>query len=566
MADKIVMPQLGESIAEGTIVKWLKQPGDAVKKDENVLVISTDKVEAEIPAPATGVLLSIDVVEGTTVNVGTVLGYVGAAGEAAVKAPAAAPAPAAAAPAPVKAAPAPAPAAAPAASGSVDGATKVIMPQLGESIAEGTIVKWLKQPGDSVKKDENILVISTDKVEAEIPAPITGTLVNIAVVEGTTVAVGTVLGYVGAAGAAVVATAAPVAAAPVAAAPVVAAAAPMTAVAERVAPSSSDARFVSPLVRKIAADTGVSDAELAALPGTGNNGRVTKIDLQRYVEDKKAGRVAAPVAAAPVAAPVARAPVAAPTAATPAAAKPAGITFAAGQREVVKPASPMRKVIMQNMVASKQTSAHVHTFFDIDFTAVDRIRRAHKTRFEAEEGVKLTYTVFLASAIAQCLRRHPYLNAEIRGTDLVFKGDVHLGMAVSIDTPEPGLMVPVIKNADQLNLRGLAHTITDLATRVRSRKIKPDEISGSTFTITNPGNYGAIIGTPVINQPNLAIFGVGRIQKEVVVREVDGMDTLAIRPMGVVSLGFDHRLIDGATADLFMADVKKTIETWDIAP
>ena len=272
MADKIVMPQLGESIAEGTIVKWLKQPGDAVKKDENVLVISTDKVEAEIPAPATGVLLSIDVVEGTTVNVGTVLGYVGAAGEAAVKAPAAAPAPAAAAPAPVKAAPAPAPAAAPAASGSVDGATKVIMPQLGESIAEGTIVKWLKQPGDSVKKDENILVISTDKVEAEIPAPITGTLVNIAVVEGTTVAVGTVLGYVGAAGAAVVATAAPVAAAPVAAAPVVAAAAPMTAVAERVAPSSSDARFVSPLVRKIAADTGVSDAELAALPEVDGHG------------------------------------------------------------------------------------------------------------------------------------------------------------------------------------------------------------------------------------------------------------------------------------------------------
>jgi len=572
MADKIVMPQLGESIAEGTIVKWLKQPGDAVKKDENVLVISTDKVEAEIPAPATGVLLSIDVVEGTTVNVGTVLGYVGAAGEAAAKAPAAAPAaaaPAKAAPPPAAPAAAPAPAApAPVASGSVDGATKVIMPQLGESIAEGTIVKWLKQPGDSVKKDENILVISTDKVEAEIPAPISGTLVNIAVPEGTTVAVGTVLGYVGAAGAAVVTAAAAPAAAAAAPAAVVApaAAAPMTVSADRVAPSSSDGRFVSPLVRKIAADTGVSDAELAGLPGTGNNGRVTKKDLQSYVDDKKAGRVAAPVAAAPVAAaPAPRAPVAAPAAA-PAAPKAPGITFAAGQREVIKPASPMRKVIMQNMVASKQTSAHVHTFFDIDFSAVDRVRRAHKTRFEAEEGVKLTYTVFIAAAIAQCLRRHPYLNAEIRGTDLVFKGDVHLGMAVSIETPEPGLMVPVIKNADQLNLRGLAHTITDLATRVRSRKIKPDEISGSTFTITNPGNYGAIIGTPVINQPNLAIFGVGRIQKEVVVREVDGLDSLAIRPMGVVSLGFDHRLIDGATADMFMADVKKTLETWDVAP
>jgi pyruvate dehydrogenase E2 component (dihydrolipoamide acetyltransferase) len=580
MADKIVMPQLGESIAEGTIVKWLKQPGDVVKKDENVLLISTDKVEAEIPSPAAGVLLSIDVKEGTTVAVGTVLGFVGAAGEAKVStpapAPAAAPAPAKATPAPA-AAPAPAPAAAPASSSAgLGAATKVVMPQLGESIAEGTIVKWLKKPGDAVKKDENILLISTDKVEAEIPAPTSGTLVSIAVNEGQTVAVGTVLGYVGAAGAAVVAApaAAPAPApapapassssSPAVAAPPVAVAAPMAA---RVAPSTSDARFVSPLVRKIAADHVISDAELSSLPGTGNNGRVTKKDLQQYVDDKAAGKVATPVAA-PIAAPAA-APVAAPVAAAAQAPRPAptsSVSFAAGEREVVKPASPMRKVIMQNMVNSKQTSAHVHTFFDVDYSAVDRVRRAHKARFEAEEGVKLTYTVFLAAAIAQALRRHPYLNAEIRGTDIVFKKDVHLGMAVAIDTPEPGLMVPVIKHADQMNLRGLAHTITDLATRVRTRKIKPDEISGSTFTITNPGNYGAIIGTPVINQPNLAIFGVGRIQKEVVVREVDGMDTLAIRPMGVVSLGFDHRLIDGATADSFMADVKKTLETWDTAP
>jgi 2-oxoglutarate dehydrogenase E2 component (dihydrolipoamide succinyltransferase) len=584
MADKIVMPQLGESIAEGTIVKWLKQPGDAVKKDENILLISTDKVEAEIPAPASGVLLSIDVQEGATVAVGTVLGFVGAAGEATAKASAAAPAPA---PTPAPAsppAPAPAPAATSAAAPAADvgSATKVVMPQLGESIAEGTIVKWLKKPGDAVKKDENILLISTDKVEAEIPAPTSGTLVSIAVDEGQTVAVGTVLGYVGAAGAAVVPApaAAPAAPAPVPVAAPVVPAAPVVAaapVAARQAPSSSDARFVSPLVRKIAADHGIGDAELSALPGTGNNGRVTKKDLLQYVEDKKAGKVAAPVAAAPIAAaPVAAAPIAAaPVAAAPAPAATApraapmttpAISFAAGERETVKAASPMRKVIMQNMVNSKQTSAHVHTFFDVDYSAVDRIRKAHKARFEAEEGVKLTYTVFLAAAIAQALRRHPYINAEIRGTDIVFKKDVHLGMAVAIDTPEPGLMVPVIKHADQMNLRGLAHTITDLALRVRTRKIKPDEISGSTFTITNPGNYGAIIGTPVINQPNLAIFGVGRIQKEVVVREVDGMDTLAIRPMGVVSLGFDHRLIDGATADAFMADVKKTLETWDVSP
>ena len=244
----------------------------------------------------------------------------------------------------------------------------------------------------------------------------------------------------------------------------------------------------------------------------------------------------------------------------------ATVSFAAGERETVKPASGMRKVIMQNMVNSIQTSAHVHTLFDVDYSAIDRIRKTHKARFEADEGVKLTYTVFLTAAIAQALRRHPYLNAEIRGNDIIFKKDIHLGMAVSIDNPEPGLMVPVIKNADQMNLRGLAHTITDLAARTRIRRIKPDEISGSTFTITNPGNYGAIIGMPIINQPNLAIFGVGRIQKEVVVKEVDGLDVLAIKPMGVVCLGFDHRLIDGHTADAFMADVKKTLETWDIAP
>ncbi|MBM4282910.1 MAG: 2-oxo acid dehydrogenase subunit E2, partial [Deltaproteobacteria bacterium] len=499
-----------------------------------------------------------------------------------------APAPAAAsAAAPAKAAaPAPAPAPAPAAassssSGKLEGATKVVMPQLGESIAEGTIVKWLKKPGDAVKKDENILVISTDKVEAEIPAPTTGTLVSIAVPEGTTVAVGTILGYVGAAGAAVVAApAAPVVAAPAAvpAAPPAAAPAPAAVAPVAVATPAAaggDGRFVSPLVRKIAADNAISDGELSALPGTGNNGRVTKKDLLDYVAAKKAGKVAAPVAAAPVAAaPVAAAPVAAtPVAAAPAtsAASPKptaapSVVIPPGERELVKPASAMRKVIMQNMVNSKRTSAHVHTFFDVDYSAIDKVRAKHKARFEAEEGVKLSYTVFLTAAIATVLKRHPYINAEVRGADVVFKKDVHVGMAVAIDLPEPGLMVPVIKNADQMNLRGLAHAITDLAGRVRTRRIKPDELSGSTFTLTNPGNYGAIIGTPVINQPNVAILGVGRIQKEVVVREVDGMDTIAIRPMGVISLGFDHRIIDGATADAFMADVKKTLETWDAAP
>ncbi|MFZ9886435.1 MAG: dihydrolipoamide acetyltransferase family protein [Myxococcota bacterium] len=457
-------------------------------------------------------------------------------------------------------------------------AEKVVMPQLGESIAEGTIVKWLKQPGDAVKKDEDLLVISTDKVEAEIPAPATGVLVSIDVKEGDTVEVGTVLGYVGAAGeagaspaASAPAAAAPAPApapAPVAVAPASAPAAPsvpsgngaagQAATESRPAGSSTQGRFVSPLVRRIAAEHDVSGAELDVISGTGNNGRVTKNDLLGYLETRGSAPASAPAAVA--AAPVAPAP------ATVRAPAPPSVSIPAGARELVQPASSMRKVIMQNMVASKQTSAHVTTFFEVDFTRVEQVRKKHKDRFKAEEGVNLTFTTFVAAAVAQVLKRHPYINAEVRGTDIVFKKDVHLGMAVSIEQPEPGLMVPVIKHADQMNLRGLAHAITDLANRVRTKKIKPDELSGGSFTITNPGNYGAIIGTPIINQPQVAILGMGNIAKQPVVLEIDGTDVIAIRLRGVLSLSFDHRLIDGATADMFMADVKKTIEEWSTEP
>ena len=226
----------------------------------------------------------------------------------------------------------------------------------------------------------------------------------------------------------------------------------------------------------------------------------------------------------------------------------------------------MRRVISENMVASKQTSPHVTTFFDVDYTAIDAVRNVFKNQFKQEEGVSLTYTTFLAYGVCQALKRHPYVNAEIRDGNVVFKKDVHLGIAVSISDPEPGLMVPVIRNADQMNLRGIAHAIADLALRARTKKIKPNELSGGTFTITNPGNYGAIIGTPIINQPQVAILGVGRIQKEPVVMDVGGTDAIGIRKMGVLSLSFDHRLVDGATADLFMADVKKTLEGWSITP
>lgn len=459
-------------------------------------------------------------------------------------------------------------------------AEKVIMPQLGESIAEGTIVKWLKQPGDAVKKDEDLLVISTDKVEAEIPAPADGFVVSIDVPEGETVDVGTVLGFVGSqdevgsgggAAAAPAAAApapeapaapapAPAAAAPAAPAPAPATPAPVPAAESRPVTSSAQGRFVSPLVRRIASENGVGFDELDRIPGTGQNGRVTKKDLLSYIAQGRplAGAAAAPAAAAPVAASAVAAP-------APAAARPA-VVIPPGEREVVQPASSMRKVIMQNMVASKQTSAHVTTFFEVDYTAIDQVRAAHGARFKAEEGASLSYTTFVAAAAAQVLKRHPYLNAEIRGNDLVFKRDVHLGIAVAIEQPEPGLMVPVIRNADQMNLRGIGLSIADLAARVRSKKIKPDEISGGTFTLTNPGNYGAIIGTPIINQPQVAILGMGNITKQAVVMEVGGSDVIAIRKRGWLSLSFDHRLIDGATADMFMADLKKTLETWTTAP
>lgn len=441
-------------------------------------------------------------------------------------------------------------------------AEKIIMPQLGESIAEGTIVKWLKKPGDAVKKDENIVIISTDKVEAEIPSPASGTLISIAVEPGQTVLVGTVLGLVGQAGEV------PIAAAPApkeekSASQPVAVPTPVQTPAAAPAPLPPPAMmqtaqdkslrgFLSPLVRRIAKENGLNEAEVLSINGSGREGRVTKNDLQHYIANRPAIRPSFQNFGAP--APVSYA------------GKTPQIAFGAGELESKKPVSTMRRVIMENMVASRRTSAHVTTFFEIDYTNVDKVREAHKDRFKHEEGVSLTYTTFITAAACQALKMHPYINAEVRGNEIVFKKSIHLGMAVAITDPEPGLMVPVIRNADQMNLRGLARSINDLATRVRGKKIKPDELSGGTFTITNPGNYGAVIGTPIINQPQVAILGVGNIKKEPVVLEMGGTDVIGIRRMGWLSLSFDHRLIDGATADMFMADLKSILENWSTAP
>lgn len=441
-------------------------------------------------------------------------------------------------------------------------AINIVMPQLGESIAEGTITQWLKNVGDEVKQDENVLLISTDKVEAEIPSPAAGILLERLFEANQTVAVGTVIGYIGEASelkksapkseVAKAQVQAEVRAIPVAPSNPPATEAPLSVPPAAQATEYSINRaantFVSPLVRRIAQENNVADTEISQISGSGNEGRVTKKDILAHLSNRSSAQ---PVASKPL---ESTAP-AAPT-----------INFADGEHVRLEPMSNMRRVIMENMLNSRRTSAHVTTFFEIDYTKIDLIRAAHQEQFKQQEGLSLTYTTFLSAAVCQVLKRHPYINAQIRGDKIAFNKDVHLGIAVSISGAEPGLMVPVIKNCDQINLRGIARALHDLSSRTRTKKIKPDELSGGTFTITNPGNYGAVIGTPIINQPQTAILGVGRIAKQPKVITVDGSDLIGIRNMGMLALSFDHRLIDGATADMFMADLKKTLESWSAQP
>ena len=546
MPTEVLMPQMGESIFEGTITKWLKKPGDSVQRDEPLFEISTDKVDAEIPSPAAGVLTEIKAAEGSTVQVNTVVGVIGDGGSDGAKAPAVQPAAAkveeakAAAPATEQAQP-PA-AAAPEAAGTRQ---DVIMPQMGESIFEGTITKWLKQVGDTVQRDEPLFEISTDKVDAEIPSPAAGVLSEIKVQAGETAQINTVVAVIGGA-----AGAAPSAAAPAAAAPPptqTAAAAP----AAEEEPVSAEAEHVrsSPLVRKIARENNVN---LSAIAGTGAGGRVTKEDILAHIE--KGGAAAAP--ARPAAAP--SAPAAAPAAAKPAAPAPApAATPLPGD---LVPLSRMRSIIAQRMVESKRTSPHVHTVFKIDFTRIVKLREKEKNKYEQRNGVKLTYMPFISRAVIANLRKMPIVNASMEGDAIRYHQNINLGIAVAL---EWGLIVPVIKQAEEKSFLGIARAIADLAERARGKKLKPDEVGSGTFTITNPGIFGEQFGTPIINQPESAILGVGGLFKEpAVVTGADGTDSIAIRHFLHLTLGFDHRVIDGADAGKFMAEVKKYLENW----
>jgi pyruvate dehydrogenase E2 component (dihydrolipoamide acetyltransferase) len=465
-------------------------------------------------------------------------------------------------------------------------ATEVIMPQMGESIAEGTITKWLKKVGDTVKRDEPIFEISTDKVDAEIPSPVAGTLLEIKVPEGATVAINTVVGLIGEASqaqasppaaspappprpeaapapAAAKAEEKPAAPAPPAPAPAAPSRpSPAPAALPRPAPAPSAGGTVesieerirrrsSPLVRKIAQENAI---DIAQLEGTGIHNRVTKNDILSYLENRK-------VAASPAPSRAATAPAEAPSLgrAEPAEAPAPRPAIPVTDRDEVVAMSKIRRITAENMILSKRTSAHVTTVFQIDYTNVAQLRQRHKDDFLAKNGVKLTYLPFIFRAAIQALKEFPQVNASIDGENIVYHKDVNLGMAVALDW---GLIVPVIRNADEKSILGLARASQDLAERARTKRLKPEEIQGGTFTVTNPGMFGSLFGTPIIPQPQVAILGVGTIEKRpVVVADANGQDALGIRTVGYLALSFDHRLVDGADADKFMARLRDTLET-----
>ena len=548
MATSVTMPALGESVTEGTVTTWLKQVGDTVELDEPIVEVSTDKVDSEVPSPVAGVLLEILVPEDDTVEVGTEIARIGDASEASAPAAAPAAAPIAAPAAPVTAAPA-TPAAAPAQG------TEVRMPALGESVTEGTVTTWLKAVGDAVDADEPLLEVSTDKVDSEVPAPVAGFLAEIRVPEDETVEVGTVVAIISETAPSAAPAAPAVAAAPVApAAPTapVAPAAPTAPVdpfpnASTLAAAATGApvvatpavatgsAYVTPIVRKLARDLGV---DLATVSGTGVGGRVRR-------EDVEAAAAARAAAATP-------APAAAPTVKAEAVREPSPL------RGTTEKMSRLRQTIARRMVESLQTTAQLTTVIEVDVTRVAALRARSKDAFLAKHGTKLTFLPFFVKAATEALAYHPKINATINDKEVTYFDYEHVGIAV--DTPR-GLLVPVIKNAGEKDVPGIAASINDLAARTRDSKIGPDELSGSTFTVTNTGSGGALFDTPVLNMPETAIMGVGTIVKRpVVMKGADGGDVIAIRSMVYLSLSYDHRLVDGADASRFLMDVKKRLE------
>ena len=583
MAFSVQMPALGESVTEGTVTRWLKQEGDTVELDEPLVEVSTDKVDTEIPAPAAGVLTKIIAQEDDTVEVGGELAVIGDASESEPKSeavPAAAqPAPReaeaqpepAAQPEPEPAAPAPAPVPQSSGSGTT---TPVLMPELGESVTEGTVTRWLKKVGDSVQVDDALVEVSTDKVDTEIPSPVAGVLVSITADEDATVAVGGELAKIGAGSDASAAPAPapeptpepkpepkpePEAAKPTPAPQPKPEPEPKAAPAQaEPAPESGDsgpegAPYVTPLVRKLATENNI---DLAAITGTGVGGRIRKQDVLAAAEEKQRQKAAATKAPAPSA----QAPAAEPAAKAPSAAPPTPAPALAHLRGTTQKASRIRQVTAKKTRESLQATAQLTQTHEVDMTKIVGLRARAKAAFAEREGVNLTFLPFIAKAVIDALKIHPNINASYNEDtkEITYYDAEHLGFAV--DT-EQGLLSPVIHNAGDLSLAGLARAISDIAARTRSGNLKPDELSGGTFTITNIGSQGALFDTPILVPPQAAMLGTGAIVKRPrVVADESGNESIGVRSICYLPLTYDHRLIDGADAGRFLTTVRHRLE------
>jgi len=538
MKVNVVMPKMGESINEGTLIKWHKKKGDKVQKDEIIFEISTDKVDTEIPSPEAGTLVDIKVFEQETVEVDTVVAVIDTNGEAVAEETV-----------PIKKEEKIEKPSTTQVGGEL---IDIPMPKMGESVMEGTIIKWHKNVGDKVKRDEIIFDISTDKVDTEVPSPVDGTLAEIINKEGDTVAVGGIVAKISTSGGLVkikdeVKTAAPKVAEVETAVP--AATEKNEYEKKTEMPKDESNKFYSPLVMNIANKENVSFDELESINGTGVNGRVTKNDILKYVEDRKSGKVTARSSAAKTESYQMPEP------------KKGEMKTQKGEGVDIIPMDNIRKRIMFHMTNSRDTSVHVTAVIEVDMTKVHNFINAKRDEFLERSGIKLTYMPFISHSVIKGLKEFPLLNASIDGDNIVVKKYINLGIAVAVEPN--GLIVPNIKNADERNVLGLAKAITEVGKKARGKGLVPDDIMDGTFTITNYGVFGSLFGTPIINQPEVGILGVGAIVKKPVVITVEGMDTIAIKPMMYLSLSHDHRLVDGMLGGKFLKSIKDGLENFD---
>lgn len=582
---EVVMPQMGESVMEGTVIEWSKSVGDTVEVDETLLEIATDKVDSEVPSPEAGTLVEILVEEGDTIEVGKPIAIIETDADA-VGDTNSSPEPEAkeetkeeeSEPEAEEKESAPA-AEESNVGGGDDGGERieVMMPQMGESVVEATVIGWNKSVGDEVEEDETLLEISTDKVDSEVPSPAAGTLVEILAEENDTIEVGQPIAIISTGKGASAGSSAPKSDSGSSSAKKeekklskeeIAATTPDQLMQNNGSSDSSggsepqrmgsDGRFFSPLVRSIAKEEGISQEELESIDGSGQGGRVSKKDILGYVEDKKNGKVSAPSTTS--------AKSAAPS-------KPSDGSISAGQLDIKSPSGEveiikmdrMRKMIAEHMVKSVQTSAHVTTFAEVDVTNMVKWRNANKNAFQKKTGHKLTFTPLFVEAIIKAMLEFPLINSSVNGDEIHVKKDINFGLAVALgEGGEGGLIVPVMKKAQQKNLVGLAEAVNEVATKARSKKLSPDDLVGGTITLTNYGSVGNIMGTPIINQPQVAIIGTGAIEKKPVVLETENGDVIAIRQMMYLSMSYDHRIIDGAHGGAFLNRIKQILQGFDM--